>query len=190
MSDSPELPNWYNTQLDPYLLEVGRVSAIWAATEYAMDVLIWFLMGVHPRIGACVTAQMIGPGPRTKCLLALAKQRFVDVETIGDLHQLTKNIRSIGAKRNRYSHDTIHFGLKTKNISARQITADGELKFGAKVISLTESRKFWEEIRAVNLKLYRIHNKIIKMPLSPLLAPLASEWTNSHPPDQGQDSSS
>jgi hypothetical protein len=66
-----EIPDWYDNSFDPYCLELGRLSTIWAALEHAIDQLIWELSCVAPNIGACLTAQMIGPGPRMRALLAL-----------------------------------------------------------------------------------------------------------------------
>ncbi len=51
---------------------VGRVASEWSHLEHALDVAIWELSGTKPEIASCITAQIMGVGPRCKTIMNLA----------------------------------------------------------------------------------------------------------------------
>jgi hypothetical protein len=188
LSGLPSVPDWYSTKFDPFLLEVGRISKLWAATEYALDKLIWFLMDAPDRVGACLTGQMIGPAPRMRALISLAGERGVNASIVGELRALDKIVRGVGAQRNRYSHDTLFVQLQSGEIKTREITADNSVKLNDNPADMISARKLWIKIQSVNVKIYELANRIYSWPLTPLGPPDVRYWTNPLPRTQDQGS--
>src|SRR6266704_5852432 len=58
----------------PHLALIGRIAVEWAAIEHQLDVIIWRLASLEPHVGACLTAQIMGVGPRFLTLIALCDQ--------------------------------------------------------------------------------------------------------------------
>ena len=58
-------------RFEPFMTALGFVASTWAEYEATVNFRIWELANVEKMAGACITSQMIGPGPRFRCLLAL-----------------------------------------------------------------------------------------------------------------------
>ena len=59
----------------PYFTAIGKVANAYSQLEWSVNDAIWELANISRSAGVCMTAQMIGPGPRSRCLLALLKFR-------------------------------------------------------------------------------------------------------------------
>jgi hypothetical protein len=125
MNDSQQT----TSSMTQYCLAVGYISTTWAALERSIDELTWELAGTTPEMGACITAQMIGPGPRLKALLSLVREWKTDEITLAKFHRFAKSVESLGAKRNRYAHDTVHISLLNGYLVKNEITAAKQLRF-------------------------------------------------------------
>jgi hypothetical protein len=156
-----DIPDWYNTSFDTYCLEVGRLTGLWAVLERSIDELIWELMDIPAFFGACVTAQMIGPGPGIRALLSLVEVHQADAELSGKFQQFGKRVSTLGAKRNRYAHDTIGIGTITGHHLKTEITADHRLRIKAAEIDLNKIRTLWMEIREERMKLALLRTLLI-----------------------------
>ena len=163
-----DLPDWWNVAFDEHCLEVGRVSALWAALEYAIDRLIWNLLDAHPTMGACLTGQMIGPGPRMRAVYSLADIRGVNIDTVERLKLFEKRMKRLQGKRNRYMHDTLHIGPLSGIVKRREITADKKLRMKDSPASIDHARKLWIETQAACVEVYAITNEILGQTLVPL----------------------
>lgn len=160
-SDIPDLPEWYHTNFDEYCLEVGRLSAIWANHENEIDRIIWELLDVEPNLGMCLTAQMIGPGPRVRALSALAETRGASEVLIADLLRFGKDTEELGAKRNRYAHDVVRIGTTTGIIRKTEITANKKLRYVTVKIDIGAIRKLWIEIQQASVTVRNLRKRLI-----------------------------
>ncbi len=77
---------------------VGRVSNAWATFEFYTDRLIWWTANVSEPVGACITAQYIGPGPRFRALAALVKLQGGNAELISAINQVLRNCSGCGGR--------------------------------------------------------------------------------------------
>ena len=91
---SHDLP--YDDRFDEYVLAIGRVAMIWSQFEFFLSETIWELANVDRNVGACITAQMIGPNPRFKALVALMHFRGANQDLIGEMNSLSGKAQSLG----------------------------------------------------------------------------------------------
>jgi hypothetical protein len=117
-----------NPTLRPFHLAIGRLAVIWSELEFSIDAAIWELANVEGGAGACMTSQMIGPGPRFRCLVALLNYRGVSQELIKSFNSLSVDTEAMGRQRNRYLHDPMVFNVEDQKVYRIETTADRKLK--------------------------------------------------------------
>jgi hypothetical protein len=93
---SLQIPVWYDEVFDPYCLMVGRISTLWAGFENDLDQLIAELANVEAAAGACLTAQMIGPGARFRAIIALIRFRGLDKTELAKWDTLAREAGALG----------------------------------------------------------------------------------------------
>jgi hypothetical protein len=119
----------HDSRLDPYHTAIGRLANAYAELEYSMNDAIWELSNVERKIGASITAQMIGPGPRTRCLLSLLKLRDAPATIVEAFNKITKDIEGLAGQRNRYVHDPLVIDRDADQVKRVEITANRILRF-------------------------------------------------------------
>lgn len=122
----------YDRRLDPFLTAIGLVANRYAELEFAMNHFIWELANVSCSAGVCMTAQMIGPAPRNRCLLSLLKFRQAPDQLLDDFNALGKKIEGLAAQRNRYVHDPLGIDSDTGVVFRMEATADRHLRYDLK----------------------------------------------------------
>jgi hypothetical protein len=125
MADSTEA---YGPKFDPYFTAIGRVANAYSQLEFKMNDAIWELANVARSAGVCMTAQMIGPAPRNRCLLALLKFRNASQNLISEFNKIGNKIEGVAARRNRYVHDPFVLKPDTGEILRMESTADKSIR--------------------------------------------------------------
>ena len=122
----PKTP-WPKGRRDPrfnkHMTALGHLCGIWASLERSVDQAIWELMNVERKTGACLTAQMIGPAPRGRALVALIELRGGDQPLLDDFKAFARKFTSFGAKRNRYVHDPYAYDEAVSEVHRVHLTA-------------------------------------------------------------------
>jgi hypothetical protein len=90
---------------EPFSIALGHMATIWAEYEASINVRIWELANVEKMAGACITSQLIGPGPRFRCLLALLELRKTPEALLDEFNSHHTKAETLGRQRNRYLHD-------------------------------------------------------------------------------------
>jgi hypothetical protein len=124
----PEHP--FSPKFDPYFIAIGRVANAYSQLEFKMNDAIWELANVARSAGVCMTAQMIGPAPRNRCLLALLEFRNASNALITEFNKIGKKIEGVAARRNRYVHDPFVLNPDTGQILRMESTADKSIRYG------------------------------------------------------------
>jgi hypothetical protein len=127
---------------------IAEMAVRWSELEFTINDAIWELMNVERGAGACLTSQLIGPGPRIRCLVSLLKLRKAPQASIDAINSLTGDIESLGRQRNRYLHDPIMMRNDTGKLERLEATADRTLKYGFVPISAAEIAKVSDKILA------------------------------------------
>jgi hypothetical protein len=128
MSETDERPD--AAQFKPYFTAIGQVANAYSQLEFSINDAIWQLANVARQVGVCMTAQMIGPGPRNRCLLALLQIRKAPQSIIDEFNTLSKRIEGVAAARNRYVHDPIVINQDNGEIMRMEATADKSIRYG------------------------------------------------------------
>jgi hypothetical protein len=84
---------------------VGRVASEWAHLEHALDLIIWELAGGQQSALACITAQIMGVGPRCKAILALGTLRKLPSPLLKRVRTLMSDSYHVSDLRARWVHD-------------------------------------------------------------------------------------
>jgi hypothetical protein len=156
--------DWYDSRFDPYMLAVGKIAVIWAHLEFAINQAIWELENVESGAGACVTAQLIGPGPRMRAFITLIDYRCNDPKTnaeiklLNDFNRLSQKIDGLGRQRNVYLHQgaVIEEGGKIKRV---HISADKKLEFDFVPADIENMEKLSNDIRNTRIKFEAIFER-------------------------------
>jgi hypothetical protein len=117
-----------NPAFQPFHLALGRLAMVWAEFEFSINAAIWDLANVSRHAGTCMTSQLIGPGPRFRCLVSLLNLREAAPELINAFNSLANEAEGLGRQRNRYLHDPLVFNTDDKNVYRIETTADRKLK--------------------------------------------------------------
>lgn len=149
MPEFPETEDSSSVLPVEYYAALGRVAAAWAELELEMNLTIWELANIQQRLGACLTSQMIGPGPRIRALAALVEQRGASKEVLSELNKLSRDIDSAAGQRNRLVHDPHLLKEQSGTLHRLQITADRKLQFQFVSSEI-------EDIRAVEAKIVAV----------------------------------
>ena len=133
MSNEPESISFHfnaeeGPEFEPLYLALGRLSRFWSAFEYILNDSIWELANIERFAGTCITAQLIGPGPRFRCLASLMELRGVNSELMKAFNSLSSEAESLGRQRNRFMHDMVVLNETDRQLYRIETTADRHLK--------------------------------------------------------------
>lgn len=148
MADSPEHP--YSPKFDPYFTAIGRVANAYSQLEFKMNDAIWELANVARMAGVCMTAQMIGPAPRNRCLLALLEFRNASNALITEFNKVGRKIEGLAARRNRYVHDPFVLNQDTGKIERMESTADKSIRHDFMDAEIDELNQLATDIETVD----------------------------------------
>jgi hypothetical protein len=153
---------------------VGRVSNSWATFEFYTDKLIWWVAGVPEPIGACITSQFIGPGPRFRALAALVRLRGGSAELVTAVNKFSAIAQAVAGERNRWSHDPMFVDEESGEVYRYQVTADRTLVFGLKPAVTTEmaalEQKIWKtvgELKELGARIFAELPPLLQTPPEP-----------------------
>jgi hypothetical protein len=138
-----------DARFDPFMRALGHVANGWSEYEHLINNFIWELANVEKIAGACITSQMIGPGPRFRCLLALLKFRNAPQGLIDGFNSHHTDAEKISRQRNRYMHDPILLDHETGQVKRMEITADKHVKQHFSDIEVKELSNFLKKIGAL-----------------------------------------
>jgi hypothetical protein len=144
----------------PHYAAVGRIAAAWASFESTLDREIYLLLGGATAMqAACVTAQMMGAAPRIKAIRALCELQGASETLIAKLNEFLNKTYSVAEKRNRIVHDPYVFDRSDGQVSQFRVTAQKELEYGYKPITLPEMATILTQIRAHHERFFLVIRK-------------------------------
>jgi hypothetical protein len=134
---------------EPYFTAIGKLANAYSQLEFSVNDAIWELANVARSAGVCMTAQMIGPGPRNRCLLALLKFRKAPQTLLDEFNVVSRKMKKVAAHRNRYVHDPMTFNPETRQIQCMEATADNHIRYGFMATEIGELTKLAADIEEV-----------------------------------------
>jgi hypothetical protein len=125
-------------EFQPYLMALGAMAARWALFEFAINDAIWELANVGRKAGTCITSQLIGPGPRFRCLVALLNLRGTPDDLAKQMNSISGEAEKFGRQRNRYLHDPLVRHRVKNTIHRIETTADRKLRHDFMPVEITD----------------------------------------------------
>lgn len=89
----------------PFYAAIGRVASEWAHLEHTLDAIIWSLADGPDHQTACVTAQIMGVGPRCKAIIALGRMKGGSDRDLKPFRTLMSESYPVADWRSRWVHD-------------------------------------------------------------------------------------
>lgn len=136
---------------DTHYAAIGRVANAWSTLEFYMDKFIWGLASIADPVGACIAAQLIGPGPRLRAMVALMHLRGADQALIKEMNTFSGPIQGVASERNRWAHDPLFVDDETGVVSRYQVSADRKLVYELIDVDLKQLKvletKIWATVR-------------------------------------------
>jgi hypothetical protein len=151
--ESPEFNDLY--------LAMGKLACHWSQLEYVLNDSIWELANVERFAGSCITSQLIGPGPRIRCLVALLSLRGVSQDLIKEYNSLSSEVEGLGRQRNRFLHDVLVFNQTDRQLYRVEITADRKLRHDFVPIDLKAVGILINQIDAAGDRLDTLFDRVI-----------------------------
>jgi len=146
----------------PYFTAVGKVANAYSQLEFSVNDAIWDLANVSRSAGVCMTAQMIGPAPRSRCLLALLKFRGASQTLLDEFNVISKKMEKVAAKRNRYVHDPVVMESDTGKLARMEATADKHIRYGFMAEEVSDLINLTMEIDEVSHEFDRLYVRALR----------------------------
>lgn len=146
---------------------VGRVASEWSHLEHLLDLLIWDLLkhgsGLHDSVAACVTAQIMGVGPRCKAIISLSKVRAIPesicAKPIRSL--MGAAYRGVADERARIVHDPWYLEKGTDSPSQFRAMPYSDPRYGHQEITREEIDATIKKIVSLQECAGRIRNDVL-----------------------------
>lgn len=155
------------SEMAAYFECVGRIAIGFSFFEMQLNRSIWYLSNVEQHVGACITAQFIGPGPRFRALMALLTLRGASKATLKIFDKLRNDADAISRERNRFVHDPAVMD-GNQNFVRFEVTADRKLAFGMETVVLADFQKLEAKIKAITKRFdHAFESALIEIPAFP-----------------------
>lgn len=141
---------------DAFLIELGRLSAVWSSLENLLNVCIGKLAGYDDvRDPTPFILLMHASFPqRIHALGALCEQLVVEAPTLSNYSAVIAKLEFASRLRNRFTHNGIAYDPDTKQHRLAVASARGKLKASVEPIVPTDIRAAVEEVHLAMLELY------------------------------------
>lgn len=143
---------------DHYLMEIGRVAAIWAQLESFLNLCIGKLAGFNdlndPKAFILVTHSSFPQ--RLDILAALCEQLIGDFPNLEGYGEVVQQLRQAQRRRNDLMHYSMGVNPESGEVEMVKGTARGKLKVGVQKVSLVDLRRASMIIHDAQRSLYKL----------------------------------
>lgn len=143
---------------DAYLLEVGRVAALWASLESFLNLCIGKLAGFNdlndPKAFILVTHSSFPQ--RLDILSALCEQLVQEFQNLKGYEGVVQKLRQAQKLRNDFMHYGMAENPESGHVEMAKGTARGTVKVGVERITVADLRRASMAIHESQLSLYKL----------------------------------
>jgi hypothetical protein len=143
---------------DAYLVELGRVAALWATAESFLNLCIAKLSGFNnlndPKPFILVTHSSFPQ--RLDMLSALCEQLVNEFPNLKGYSAVVQQLRQAQKLRNDYMHYGMSLNEESGRVEMAKGTARGTVKVGVEPVSIADIRRATVAIHEANLALYKL----------------------------------
>jgi hypothetical protein len=125
-----------------YLIELGRVGALWAALEFQLNITIGKLAGfdIYDPTGFILITHSSFP-QRLDAFAALCDQMVTDQPNLGNFAEVVQQLKSAQRSRNTYMHNTMHYDPASCEVRMSKGTARGKVKVDVERVTVADIRR-------------------------------------------------
>jgi|SRR3989344_4019289 len=143
---------------DSYLLEIGRVAALWATLESFLNLCIGKLAGFNdlndPKAFILVTHSSFPQ--RLDILSALCEQLVQEFPNLSGYEAAVQRLRQAQRLRNDFMHYGMSENPESGQVEMAKGTARGTLKVGVEKVAIADLRRASMAIHEAQLALYKL----------------------------------
>jgi hypothetical protein len=143
---------------EAYLIEIGRVTALWSSLEMLLNSCIGKLAGFNeqgdPKPFILVNHSSFPQ--RLDMLGTLCEHLVPNFPNLTDYKSVISNLRSAQKERNKFAHNSIGPGEQPSEIVMASGSARGSLKTTVQKISIVDIRRATVAIHEAQLRLYKL----------------------------------
>jgi hypothetical protein len=140
------------------LVEVGRVSALWASLESPLTLLLGKLAGFNevndPKPFILINHSSFPQ--KLDMLGALCEQLEPQYANLKGYPEVISKLKSTQAKRNRFMHNGMVFDSDSGNLEMAVGSARGKLKTKVEIVTIADIRRAVVEIDEAQTALYKL----------------------------------
>lgn len=150
-----------------YMLELGRMMAIWGTLESSMNLAISKLAGYEIPLDerALILVAHSNFQQRLDIISSLCEQVVVGRPSLRDYKAVVTKIKAAQKARNKYAHNAVYTDESTGNVMLSYATARGVLKTNVEVVKI-------EDIMAATAKIHVAMCAIHTLTTGKLLRPM------------------
>lgn len=152
---------------DSYLLEIGRVAALWATLESLLNLCIGKLAGFNdlkdPKAFILITHSSFPQ--RLDILSALCEQLVQEFSKLKGYEAVVQALKQAQKLRNDFMHYGMSENPESGQVEMAKGTARGKLKVGVEKVSVADLRRATMAIHEAQLMLYKL---VLGVELSPI----------------------
>ncbi|MGN5224075.1 hypothetical protein [Aeromonas veronii] len=152
---------------DEYLIELGRLSSLWAALESCLNLFIGKLAGFDNLTDTTpfILVTHSSFPQRLDMLGSLCEELKCDHPCLANHKEVISKLRAAQTNRNRFAHNSISLGIDNKTYVLSQGSARGKVKFSVTPITVDDIHAVSKEIHEANLALYKL---VLKKDVPPI----------------------
>lgn len=143
---------------DEFLVEVGRVGALWACLESFLNLCLGKLAGFNnlndPKPFILITHSSFPQ--RLDILGALCEQLQQEFPHLVDYKKVVSQLKAAQTTRNRYMHHGLSYNAKSRQLEMAVGSARGKLKTSVEPVALEDIKRASIEIDEANRALYKL----------------------------------
>lgn len=145
----------------PFYRDVGRVSSAWSHIEHTLDLIIWDIAEIQGPLGACITSQIMGVGPRCKSIITLCSHLNYPSHFAKHFRKLMNESYPLADLRARVVHDPWY--AHKDGAGARQFKAMpySDPRWGIKDVNRTEIESILEKIKGLQNHANNLREQIL-----------------------------
>lgn len=151
----------------PFYVKVGLIASEWAHLEHILDLIIWEICKIDHATLACLTAQIMGVGPRCKAIIALCGRVGISDEIIlKKIRKLMSDSYGPADERARVVHDPWYIRSDDNQVGQFKAMPYSDQRFGIQEVMDNEIATALEHIRSLKVRANEIRG-VISVALQP-----------------------
>jgi hypothetical protein len=141
---------------EEYLVELGRINAIWASLENVINITLVKISGfdIHDPRGIIMFEHLSMP-QKLDILGSLGDQLLAEHPHLKDLPESISKIKTAQSSRNKFIHNALNYDPETKTLELPIATARGKLIAKVNKISKADLKRVIVEISIAQRHLHK-----------------------------------